>query len=41
MILMIFLSPIIMYTEIALHSSQDENLSPYLEQVLKSSRRTW
>ncbi len=33
------LSPIIMYTEIALRSSQDENLRPYLEQVLKSSHR--
>ncbi len=33
------LSPIIMYTEIALRSSQDDNLRPYLEQVLKSSHR--
>jgi PAS domain S-box-containing protein len=33
------LSPIIMYTEITLRASTDENLRPYLEQVLKSSRR--
>jgi len=33
------LSPIIMYTEIALKTSQDEDLRPYLDQVLKSSRR--
>ncbi len=33
------LSPIIMYTEITLRASKDENLRPYLEQVLKSSRR--
>jgi PAS domain S-box-containing protein len=33
------LSPIIMYTEIALRSTADDNLRPYLEQVLKSSRR--
>jgi PAS domain S-box-containing protein len=33
------LSPIIMYTEIALKSTRDEDLRPYLDQVLKSSRR--
>lgn len=34
------LSPIIMYTEIALREMQPENaLRPYMEQVLKSSRR--
>jgi PAS domain S-box-containing protein len=33
------LSPIIMYTEIALKTTRDEDLRPYLDQVLKSSRR--
>jgi PAS domain S-box-containing protein len=33
------LSPIMMYTEIALRSATDENMRLYLEQVLKSSRR--
>ena len=37
------LSPIIMYTEIALRSSQDEDLRPSLEQVLNQAigPRTW
>ena len=33
------LSPIMMYTEIALRSATDDNMRLYLEQVLKSSRR--
>jgi PAS domain S-box-containing protein len=33
------LSPIMMYTEIALRSAADDNMRLYLEQVLKSSRR--